>query len=143
MKTVRQLLAEKKLPLSSVSPETTVLDVLKLMATQNIGSVLVLEGERLVGIFTERDYARIAATESQCLHEQAVRSVMSDKVIYVTPEHTSAECMAIMTEKRCRHLPVLDADLRVLGIVSIGDVVKEALEEQQFIIEQLVAYIAS
>jgi len=143
MKTVRQLLAEKRGQVATVAPGQTVIEALKLMAEQNIGSILVLEGDRLVGIFTERDYARKVVLEGKNSHDLPVSAVMSDKVIYVTPERTTSESMAIMTEKRCRHLPVLDADKKVLGIISIGDLVKETLEEQKFIIEQLVAYIAS
>lgn len=143
MKTVKQMLAEKKLPVVTVAPGTKVIEALSLMAQRNIGAVLVAEGGKLVGIFTERDYARKVALEGRSSRDLPVVDVMSDKVIYVTPEHTSSECMAIMTEKRCRHLPVLDGDQNLLGIISIGDAVKEALEEQKFIIEQLVAYIAS
>ena len=142
MKTVKQLLAEKKVPVVTVAPGNMVIEALRVMAERNIGAVLVSEGDTLVGIFTERDYARKVALEGKNSRELVVGAVMSDKVIYVTPERTTSECMAIMTEKRCRHLPVLDEKRRVLGIVSIGDVVKEALDEQKFIIEQLVAYIA-
>lgn len=143
MKTVRQMLAEKRGSVATVSPSQPVIEALKLMAEQNIGSILVLDGDRLVGIFTERDYARKVVLEGKNSHDLPVSAVMSDKVIYVTPDRTTSESMAIMTEKRCRHLPVLDADMKVLGIISIGDLVKEALDEQKFIIEQLVAYIAS
>ncbi|MDD5295286.1 MAG: CBS domain-containing protein [Rhodocyclaceae bacterium] len=143
MKTVRQMLEEKRAPITSVGPRQTVIEVLKIMAERNIGSVLVLEGDKLVGIFTERDYARKVVLEGKHSQDLPVSAVMTDKVIYVTPERTSGESMAIMTEKRCRHLPVLDENSKVIGIISIGDLVKDALDEQKFIIEQLVAYIAS
>lgn len=143
MKTVGQLLSEKRMPVTSVAPEQTVLEALKIMAEKNIGSVLVLDGDRLVGIFTERDLARKVAQNVCDTPTLRVQDLMSDKVIYVTPERTAGESMAIMTEKRCRHLPVLDNGQKVIGIISIGDLVKEALEEQKFTIEQLVAYIAS
>lgn len=142
MKTVRQLLAGKNSGVASVHPEEFVLDALKLMAEKNVGAVLVLEEDQLVGIFTERDYARKVALQGKSSADTRVREIMTEKVCYVTPDRTADESMALMTEKRCRHLPVLDSTGKVLGIVSIGDLVKEALDQQRFIIEQLESYIA-
>ncbi len=142
MKTVKQMLADKQIALASVAPSQTVFDALQIMAERNVGAVLVLDGDSLVGIFTERDYARKVTLKGHNSNDLKVQEVMSDKVIYVTEDRTSGECMAIMTEKRCRHLPVLSGDNKVIGMISIGDVVKEAMEEQKFIIEQLVAYIS-
>lgn len=141
MKTVRQLLAAKNSRIISVHPEESVLAALKVMAECNIGAVLVLDNGRLEGIFTERDYARKVALQGKTSSDTRVRDIMTSKVFYVSPERTTEESMALMTEKRCRHLPVLDAENKVLGIVSIGDLVKEALDQQRFIIEQLELYI--
>ena len=141
MKTVRQLLAAKNSRIISVHPEESVLDALKVMAEFNVGAVLVLDEGRLEGIFTERDYARKVALQGKTSGDTRVREIMTSKVFYVTPDRTAEESMALMTDKRCRHLPVLDADNTVLGIVSIGDLVKEALDQQRFIIEQLESYI--
>lgn len=142
MKTVRQLLAAKNSRIISVHPEESVLDALKLMAENNIGALLVLEEDMLAGIFTERDYARKVALQGKTSSDTRVREIMTSKVFYVSPDRTTEESMALMTEKRCRHLPVLDAENKVLGIVSIGDLVKEALDQQRFIIEQLESYIS-
>jgi len=141
MKTLRQLLADKGGPLVMVSPDDAVFHALQVMADHNVGAVLVLDGKQLVGIFTERDYARKVILYGKASRDTRVREIMSDKVLYVTPERSIDECMAIMTEKHFRHLPVLDDDGRVLGVVSIGDVVKETICQQQFIIEQMEKYI--
>ena len=142
MKTVRQLLAGKNARIISVHPEESVLDALKVMAESNVGAVLVLDEGRLEGIFTERDYARKVALQGKTSSDTRVREIMTSKVFYVSPDRTTEESMALMTEKHCRHLPVLDADNAVLGIISIGDLVKEALDQQRFIIEQLESYIS-
>lgn len=141
MKTLRQLLASKNRTLVTVSPDDAVFDALRVMAENDVGAVLVLQGEQLVGIFSERDYARKIILHGRASKETVVREIMSDKVLYVTPERSIDECMAIMTEKHFRHLPVME-DGKVTGIVSIGDVVKETIQTQQFIIEQLERYIA-
>lgn len=141
MKTVQQLLDSKAHRLVSVSPDTTVYDALKLMADKEIGAVVVLDGERLAGIFSERDYARKVILFGKSSRETRVSEIMTSKVVCVRPSNTVDECMALMTDKRIRHLPVLEGK-RVIGVISIGDVVKEMLAEQQFIIQQLEHYIA-
>jgi CBS domain-containing protein len=140
MKTIRQILDGKSSDLSRVGPETSVREALERMAQANVGSVLVLDGGRLIGIFTERDFARKAVGHARALDETPVREMMTDPVYYVTPAQSVGECMALMTEKRVRHLPVLE-DGTLLGVVSIGDVVKATISEQRFIIEQLERYI--
>ncbi len=140
MKTLRQILQGKWRGVASVSPDATVHDALKVMGEREVGAVLVLEGERLVGVFSERDYARKTVDHGKTSRDTPVREFMTSKVLWVGPNQTVEECMALMTEKRVRHLPVLQ-DGKVIGIVSIGDAVKEMLSEQQFIIEQLEHYI--
>ena len=136
------MLAEKKdHPLVVVSPKDTVFHALNVMARHEVGAVMVLDGEQLVGIFSERDYARKVILQGKSSKETLVQEIMSDKVAYVTPSHSIDQCMALMTEKRFRHLPVLDGET-VVGIVSIGDLVKETISAQRFIIQELERYIA-
>lgn len=142
MKTLRQLLAGKNKTLAVVSPKDTVLHALRLMADHNIGAVLVLNGEDLVGLLSERDYARKIVLQGKSSSEALVGEIMSDKVVYVGLDHSVDQCMAIMSEKRFRHLPVLDENQQVVGVISIGDLVKETICEQQFIIDQLASYIS-
>jgi CBS domain-containing protein len=142
MKTLRQLLSSKHQTLAAVSPTDTVLDALQLMAKHDVGALLVIESERLVGIFSERDYARKIILHGKASKDTKVSEIMSDKVLYVTLDRTVDECMAIMSEKHFRHLPVMDGN-KIAGIVSIGDLVKETICEQEFIIRQLENYIAS
>jgi CBS domain-containing protein len=142
MKTVRDVLDGKGRQVWSVTPETTVYDTLRLMAEKQIGSVLVLQSERPVGIFTERDYARQVVLKGKASKDTPTRDVMTGRVVYVRPEQTVENCMALMTDKRIRHLPVLEDD-HLAGIVSIGDIVKAVISEKEFIIEQLENYIAS
>ena len=141
MKTLRQLIESKNKPIASVSPEQTVLRALEIMAQYDVGALLVLDGKELAGVFSERDYARKVILQGKASKHTKVSEVMTGKVIYVTPETRIEECMAIMTEKHIRHLPILDSDKQVIGIVSIGDVVKEMISQQQFIINQLENYI--
>src|SRR5664279_1263739 len=143
MKTLKQLLAGRKRPLAVVAPGDTVFHALTVMAKHEVGAVLVLDGEQLVGIFSERDYARKIILQGKTSKETLVREIMSDKVAYVTPSVSLDECMALMTEKHFRHLPVLDDADNVLGIISIGDLVQETNCDQQFLIAQLEHYIAS
>ncbi len=142
MKTLKQLLADQTRPLAVVSPKDTVYHALTVMAQHDVGALLVLDGEQLVGIFSERDYARKIILQGKSSKETLVREIMSDRVAYVTPSTTLDECMALMTEKRFRHLPVLADDGGVVGIVSIGDLVKETITDQKFLIDQLERYIA-
>ena len=142
MKTLKQLLADKDRPLAVVAPGDTVFHALTVMAKHEVGALLVLDGEQLVGIFSERDYARKIILQGKTSKETLVREIMSDRVAYVTPNSTVDECMALMTEKRFRHLPVLDDTGGVVGMISIGDMVKETISSQKFLIDQLARYIA-
>ncbi len=140
MRPLKQLIEGKK-ALLSVGPEDTVLVALTLLAQHDIGALLVLERGKLVGIFSERDYARKIVLKGKASKDTSIREIMSDKVSCVTLNQTVEECMALMTDKHIRHLPVLGAGGEVLGIISIGDLVKETISHQKFTIEQLVSYI--
>lgn len=142
MKTLKQLLADRSRPLAVVTPNDTVYHALSVMAQHDVGALLVLNGEQLVGIFSERDYARKIILHGKSSKETLVSEVMSDRVAYVTPAATLDECMALMTEKRFRHLPVLEEDGNVAGMISIGDLVKETISDQKFLIEQLERYMS-
>lgn len=142
MKTVSELLQGKSGGVLSVTPETSVFDALKLMAEKNVGALLVMNGDVLRGIMSERDYARKVILLGKSSHDLAVREIMSDKVVSVTPKQTVDDCMALMTGRRIRHLPVLDNG-RVIGVLSIGDLVKAVIEMQQQTIQQLESYIHS
>jgi CBS domain-containing protein len=141
MKTVAQLLRSKPHGVLSITPDTAVYHALQLMADKNVGALLVLDGDSLVGIFSERDYARKVILVGKSSKETQVREIMSSHVLYVRPQQTIQDCMALMTDKRVRHLPVLD-EHRVVGVISIGDVVKSIISEQEFMIEQLQNYIS-
>jgi len=137
MTTVAEILRSKSNAMVfHVSPSDTVLDALRLMAEQGIGAVVVLEGEKLAGIFTERDYARKVALLRRSSGDTPVSDIMTRAVRYVHPTQSAEECMALMTENRLRHLPVLD-DGRIVGLVSIGDLVKHVISQQQFVIAQM------
>jgi CBS domain-containing protein len=140
MKTVRDLLAGKGDAVHAVAPTATVYDALGVMAEKGIGAVVVLDGDRLVGILSERDYARQVVLKGKASKDTPVRDIMTPNVICVSLDRTIEECMAIMTDRRCRHLPVL-VDGRVRGVLSIGDVVKAMISEREFQIEQLTSYI--
>jgi len=142
MRNVRELLEQKGTAIFSVRPEVTVFATLQLMAEKEIGAVLVLEADRLVGMFSERDYARQVILKGKASKDTPVRDVMTARVTYIRPEQTVEDCMALMTDKHVRHLPVLDQG-KVIGLVSIGDIVKAVISEKQFIIEQLENYISS
>lgn len=140
--TVQQLLGRKTHRLLAIAPEASVFDALTLMAEHDIGSLIVMDGERLAGIFSERDYARQIVLLGKSSKDTRVRDIMTHKVLCVSPEQTVDDCMALMTQKRVRHLPVLDHK-KVIGVVSIGDVVKVVISEQRHFIEQLEQYIHS
>jgi CBS domain-containing protein len=140
MKTVAQLLQGKGSEVLSVVPELPVFEALRVMAERNVGALLVVEGGRLIGILSERDYARKVILKGKSSRDTPVREIMSSHVLYVRPAQTIEDCMALMTDKRVRHLPVLDED-RLVGVISIGDVVKAIIAEQEFMIEQLQNYI--
>ena len=142
MKTVRDLLKQKGREVWSVAPDSTVYDALKLMAEKNIGALLVIDAGRPVGIFSERDYARQVILKGKTSKDTPVREVMTTKVVFVRPEQSIEECMALMTDRRFRHLPILE-DGALVGILSIGDVVKAVISEKDFLIEQLANYISS
>ena len=142
MNTVKDILNTKGSTVWSVTPETKVFDALKLMAEKNIGAILVIKDEEVKGIFSERDYARKVVLEGRSSHELVVENIMSTKVLYVTPDTMIDECMALMIEKRIRHLPVYENE-KLIGLVSIGDVVKELLEHKDFMIDQLERYITN
>jgi CBS domain-containing protein len=124
----------------TITPTASVFDAVKLMAEKSIGALVVREGEKVVGMITERDYARKIVLMARSSRETAVRDVMTTSVMYVLPAHTSEECMALMTEHRLRHLPVIDNG-KLIGLISIGDLVKDIIAEQKFIIQQLEHYI--
>ena len=138
---VRNMLAGKT-DVHTVSPDDTVLDALRVMATHNIGAVLVTSGDELVGILSERDYARKMVLHGKASHDTAVREVMTATLVSVTPRWTCDECMAVMTERHVRHLPVLDEG-RLMGVISIGDVVRAVVQEQQSTITTLESFILS
>jgi len=142
MQTVRDILKKKGSGTHAVSPQTSVYDALKLMAEKNIGAVLVLDGGRPVGILSERDYARQVVLKGKTSKDTPVHEIMTSRVVFVRPEQSVEDCMALMTDKRIRHLPVIEENA-LIGLVSVGDVVKEVISEKQFRIEQLENYISS
>ncbi|MGF1593528.1 MAG: CBS domain-containing protein [Kiloniellaceae bacterium] len=141
MTTIKQVLDSKGYDVLTVEPGDTVLHALEQMASHNVGAVMVTENGAPVGIFTERDYARSVILKGRSSTTTPIRDVMSSEVVFVRPEQTVDECMAIMTGKRFRHMPVMQAG-KLTGIVSIGDLVKTIIDQQEFTIEQLKGYIA-
>lgn len=143
MTTVADILRSKSSDaIHSVSPSDTMLTAIQRMAEKGIGALIVLEGGNIAGIVTERDYARKIALQGKSSTTTTVGEVMTRKVHCVEPRQTSEECMSLMTTNRIRHLPVVDGDYRLLGMISIGDIVKEIISAQQFTIQQLEHYIA-
>ena len=140
MKTVRNILQVKGNNRWSVAPSDSVYDAMKIMAQKEIGALLVIEQDKLVGIISERDYARKVILQGRSSKTTQVREIMTARVAYADPDQGVEECMAVMTEKRIRHLPVMDGG-RLCGVISIGDLVKSIIAEQKFIIEQLERYI--
>lgn len=141
MPTAHDILRYKGHTVYSVGPNDTVIAALAIMAEREIGAVLVLDGDELVGILTERDYARKVVLAGRSSRESPVSAIMTTELLWVAPHHSVDECMQLMTERRVRHLPVVD-NRRVIGLISIGDLVKATIDEQQFTISQLKSYIA-
>jgi CBS domain-containing protein len=143
MKTIKQILDEKTKPLTIVAIDSTVQKAMELMRERDIGAVMVVDGEKLKGIFTERDCLHKVSSIGLNPHETMVRDVMTTKVRYATLDMEASQGLALMTERYLRHLPVLDEQQKILGIVSIGDLVKAKISDQSFIIEQMERYITS
>jgi CBS domain-containing protein len=142
MRTVRQLLEAKGPAIHAIRPEAPVLDAIRLMADAHVGAVLVMDGPCLVGIVSERDYARKVVLQGRSSADTPVRDIMTPRVLTTTSQDTSDHCMQLMTEHRIRHLPVMEGD-DVVGVVSIGDLVKAVIEDQQAELDSLQRYIAS
>lgn len=143
MKTIAQVLEGKTAPIATIEADSTVLDALKVLAERSIGAVLVMREGALAGIFSERDYARRVVLQGRSSAGTPVSDVMTSRLTTITPTTTVEEAMQLMTDKRIRHLPVLDAAGTLIGVVSIGDMVKETIAYQQFLIKQLESYISS
>lgn len=143
MKTIAQVIEGKQGPIATVEADNTVISALRVMANRGIGAVLVTDNGALAGIFSERDYARKVVLQGKDSATTPVRDIMTSKLIHVTPDMTVDQAMQLMSDKRIRHLPVLDPAGSLIGVVSIGDMVKETIEYQQFLIKQLESYIAS
>jgi CBS domain-containing protein len=140
MNTVADILGVKGHAVWSVASNATVLDALRIMAEHDIGAMLVFEGDKLVGILSERDYARKVALAGRSSKDSQVKDIMTGNVVCIGPDRTIDECMALMTQRRVRHLPVMDRK-RVVGMVSIGDVVKATIDDKESTIAQLQSYI--
>jgi len=139
MRLVSDILGVKGSRVCSVRPDTTVFEALRLMADENIGAVVVLQGNDLVGIMSERDYARKVILKGKASHDTPVREIMTERVVHVHPDTLIEVCMELMTDKHIRHLPVCDGD-KLVGLISIGDVVNAVISEQRYLIDQLRAY---
>lgn len=142
MNFVAEILKAKGRDVWTVSSDSTVYDALQEMADKNVGALLVVEDDKLVGVFSERDYARKVILHGKASKDTLVKEIMSTEMFWVRPDQTVAGCMEIMTNKRIRHLPVLDEG-RLVGVISIGDVVKAVISEKEFAIQQLEQYITS
>lgn len=140
MKTIRQLLQAKGGTVHTIAPNARVIEALKLMAEKEIGALVVIDNGKLAGILSERDYARKVILKGKSSHDIPVREIMTEKVVTVEPNQSVEECMALMTSKRVRHLPVTEGE-RLIGVLSIGDLVKEVIAEQEETIKQLESYI--
>lgn len=141
-RTVAGILASKGSEVYAVAPATSVYEALQLMAEHNVGAVVVLDGDRLAGIMSERDYARKVILKDRTSRETRVEEIMTPDVVTVSPETTVTECMQLMTDRRVRHLPVVEGGV-IVGLVSIGDVVRAVISQQEALIEQLERYITS
>ena len=142
MKSLKQLISAKGSQVYCIGPDAKVIEALQLMAQKDIGALVVLEGEKLVGVISERDYARKVILHGRSSQDVRVREIMTSEVITVDPTRTVEECMALVTQKRIRHLPVTEGN-SLIGVVSIGDLVKEVIAEQEQTIKQLESYIHS
>ncbi|MDI1251857.1 CBS domain-containing protein [Thermomonas sp.] len=142
MRTVRQLLETKSPEVYSISPEAPVIDAIRMMAERRVGALLVMDGPRLAGILSERDYARKIVLQGRSSKDTPVRDIMSAEVVSVSPQHNTDQCMQLVTDSRIRHLPVVE-DGQVIGVISIGDLVKAVIEEQRQELDHLQRYIAS
>ena len=141
MATVKQLLEGKGYQVWSITADKSVYDALRLMGEKEIGALTVMDGDKLVGILSERDYARKVVLKGKTSRETLVSEIMSSPVLSIRPDQSVTECMALMTDKRIRHLPVLDNG-KLIGMISLGDLVKSIIDEQQFKIGQLESYIS-
>ena len=142
MRTVRQLLEAKSPEIIAIGPEAPVIDAIRLMAERGIGALLVMQGARLAGILSERDYARKIVLQGRSSRDTPVRDIMTAEVVTVAPGDSIDHCMQLVTDRRIRHLPVLDGDA-VVGVLSIGDLVKAVIEQQRQELDHLQRYIAS
>ena len=140
MITIEKILNDKDKQIWSVEPKTSIFEALKIMSDKEIGALLVLEDEKLVGIFSERDYARKVILKGKSSKNTLIGELMTKKVFYIDPKKTINDCMAIMTDKHIRHLPVIEND-KVIGMVTIGDVISQIISEQEFTIQHLENYI--
>ncbi len=140
MKTIKQVLEAKGTNVLSISPDRSVYDAMELMADNEVGALIVLDQGKVVGIISERDYARKIILKGLSSPKTLIRDIMVTKVVYARPEMTIEEGMALMTDKRCRHLPIMDNE-QLLGVLSIGDLVKASLAEKTYLIDQLANYI--
>ncbi len=141
MKTIRDILKVKGTDVWCVEPDATVFDALQRMAEKEVGALVVTQGAQVVGLISEREYARKVVLEGRTSPTTLVKEIMISSVVYIHLDQPIEECMALMTEKRTRHLPVIE-DGKLVGLISIGDIVKSIISDQQFIIEQLVRYIS-
>ena len=141
MQTVRDILKAKGSDVWWVDPNATVFDALQRMAEKEVGALVVMQGEQIVGLISERDYARKVILHGRASATTLVKEIMTSPVVYIHSDQAIEECMSLMTEKRTRHLPVMENG-KLVGLISIGDIVKSIIADQQFIIEQLVRYVS-
>lgn len=139
--TVEQMLKDKETSIVSIDPEAAIPEAVDLMIRKNLGALLVMKGEDLLGIISERDISRKLGVSNKLPREFKVKDFMSEQIVFVEPDHTLEECMGLMTKNRFRHLPVLENRRKVIGVVSIGDAVKTLVSDKQFEIKQLERYI--
>ncbi len=140
MQTVRDILKAKGSDVWSVEPDASVFEALRLMAEKEVGALVVMQGPQIVGLISERDYARKIILHGRASPTTSVKEIMTSPVMYIRLDQPIEECMSLMTEKRIRHLPVIEEG-KLVGLISIGDIVKSIIADQQFMIEQLVRYV--